>query len=70
MRYYRLSADAGFAPGQLGLGYLYVGQSNYAQAKLWFERAASYDYADAQFAIGNLYFNGNGVTKSRAEAMK
>lgn len=70
MHYYRLSADAGFAPGQLAVGYLYAGESNYVLAKSWFEKAVSQDYADAQWALGNLYFNGNGVTKSRAEAMK
>ena len=70
MRYFRLTADVGFAAGQTEVGDIYEAQGDYAQAKEWYLKAASQNYGDAQWSIGSFYLSGKGVTKSRAEAIK
>ena len=54
----------------LGLSYdkgLGVPQ-NYAQAALWYRKAAEQGYAMAQYNLGFLYHNGQGVPRDYAEA--
>jgi uncharacterized protein len=70
MRYYRRTADAGFAAGQMAVGSLYADQGDYTRAKEWYLKASSQNYGDAQWLIGWLYLHGQGVTKSRTEAIK
>lgn len=34
---------------------------DYAQARMWFEKAAAQNHADGQYYLGLLYDNGHGV---------
>ncbi|WP_392565034.1 tetratricopeptide repeat protein [Orbus wheelerorum] len=43
---------------------------NYTQAVKYYKLAAKQDDADAQFALGLLYKNGNGVKKNYNKAKK
>ena len=65
-------AAAGDATAQFELGALYyLGQGvpqDYAQAAVWWERAATQDHVDAQFNLGALYGDGTVVPKDTAKA--
>ncbi|ACE06545.1 hypothetical protein Aasi_1218 [Candidatus Amoebophilus asiaticus 5a2] len=43
---------------------------NYAKAKRWYEKAAEQGYAEAQYKLGAMYDNGEGVTIDFIEAKK
>jgi len=43
---------------------------NYDQAVVWFRRAAECGYEKAQYNLGTMYANGQGVRQDDAEAMK
>ena len=65
-------AAAGDATAQFELGALYyLGQGvpqDYAQAAVWWERAATQDHVDAQFNLGALYGEGQGVAQDYSQA--
>ena len=65
-------AQAGDAQAQTSLGALYFnGQGvpqDYAQATVWWRKAAEQGYALAQYNLGILYFNGQGVPLDYAQA--
>lgn len=68
-------ADSGDARSQHLLGYLYFTglgglQKNQATAAKWFEKAAKHNYAVSQFAIGQCYLRGTGVTADKKKAVK
>ena len=42
---------------------------NYAQAALWYKRAAAQGHADAENNLGLLYMNGQGVPQNRSLAI-
>ena len=46
------------------------GKENYEQAAAKFRLAAAQGRADAQFAIGSMYSNGQGVAQDYAEALR
>jgi TPR repeat protein len=66
-------AEAGDRDAQNNLGLCfqhgYGTQQDYAQAMVWFRRAADGGLAMAQFNVGGLYFEGNGVEKDLAAAI-
>ncbi|MDL1959246.1 MAG: hypothetical protein LWX01_06035 [Deltaproteobacteria bacterium] len=43
-------------------------QQDYAEAVKWFRKAAEQGYADAQFFLGLMYAQGEGVLQSGAAA--
>jgi TPR repeat protein len=43
---------------------------DYAQAMIWYRKAADQGNAEARFNIGELYLNAQGVTQDYAEAMR
>ena len=43
---------------------------NYAEAFLWFNKAANRDDADAAFNVGSLYYVGRGVAQDEAKALE
>jgi TPR repeat protein len=45
-------------------------QQSYAEAVHWFRRAADQGFAVAQYNLGILYANGDGVLKDDTEAVK
>lgn len=74
-RLYRRDAELGLTAAQLNLAILYLeGQGvpqDYAQAALWFRRAAEQGNSkEAQYNLGLLYKEGKGVPKDEAEAEK
>ncbi|MDO4440771.1 MAG: sel1 repeat family protein, partial [Moraxella sp.] len=48
----------------------YFEQQNYPQAFAIFKRLAEQGNADAQFNLGNMYDNGNGVKQDYAQAVR
>lgn len=67
-----VDARAGDPVAQYKLGYdYYLGHGisqDYAQAAIWWRKAAEQGYADAQNNLGVLYNSGKGVPQSYAEA--
>ena len=51
-------------------GYAAYKAGDYAEAAKWFHKAAEQGDAEAQYALGVMYGNGNGVTQDSAEAVK
>ena len=52
------------------LGALYDNKKDYAEALKWFRKAAERNSPDAQYNLGNMFGQGNGVTKDEIEAAK
>ena len=71
-RFYRLAAEAGYAPAQYDLAYLYekgLGvERDPKQAAIWFRKAAEQGDPEAQNNLGTLYAKGQGVPRDDAEA--
>lgn len=61
-------ANAGDAKWEFIAGADYFAQGNYGQAATLFRRAADQGDADAQLGLGMLYYHGEGVPQSYAEA--
>ena len=65
-------ATSGDAAAQCGLGMMYKkGQGvpqDYAQAALWWRKAAEQGYAQAQYNLAASYYNGEGVPQDYAQA--
>jgi hypothetical protein len=65
-------ANVGNAAAQYNLGYdYYLGQGiqqDYAQAAVWWRKAAEQGNVESQGNLGVLYFNGQGVPQSYVEA--
>ena len=72
----RRSAKQGFVPAQSALGILYYNglgnfiKPNVQEARCWFDKAAKQDDGVAQYYLGEIYFEGNGVRKNRKEGFK
>ncbi len=77
-RWVRAAAENGDAVAQVDLAGFYEfgsDESNlcavakdYAQAAFWYRKAANQGKPGAQFALGNLYLNGQGVSQDRGQA--
>lgn len=67
------SAEQGYAPAQLFLGYFYVSgeivEKNEGKAVYWYTRAAMQGSAEAQFKLGVLYQSGNGIDVDVSKAV-
>lgn len=65
-------AVRGDATAQFHLGALYYQgkgvKQDYAQAFLWYRRAAQQGNADAQYSLGNMYLMGEGINQDDYEA--
>lgn len=61
--YFRRSADKGFVPAQVVLGYLYdtatTVPASYQDAASWYRKAADRGDSLAQWLLGRLYLNGS-----------
>ena len=67
----------GDAEAQYWLGAVFDDRSRWngdahdaCEAVKWFRRAANQGYAEAQYDLGLIYFNGRGVTRDNGEAAK
>jgi TPR repeat protein len=58
------------AETQYNLGRKYANNNDHAQAIKWYRRAAEQGYAEAKYALGVMYGNGQGVARNNAEAVK
>ena len=73
-KWFRRSADAGFAPAQTNLGLMYA-QGNgipqdFTEAAHWFLLAAKQNDPDAEKIMAYYYVTGTGVPRDYREAMK
>jgi TPR repeat protein len=57
-------AKLGDTASQYDLGVIRYVQGAYRKAARWFKRAADMGYADAEYDLGIMYFNGRGVDQS------
>ena len=64
-----LCAGAAYA-GDVEDGYAAYAKKNYAVAMAYFKKAAAQGSAAAQYNLGAMYDNGQGVVQDYAEAMK
>lgn len=58
------------AAADLGWTYLHQPAPNYAEALRWYQQAANGGDVAARFAVGDMYFHGQGVSKDYAEAAR
>lgn len=71
VKWFRLSADQGYAPAQYYLGECYYwGKEDYEEAAKWYRLAAEQDFTEAQYRLGYLYLNGKGVRIDYYEGVK
>lgn len=73
-RWYRKSAEQGYAPAQVMLGAMYaLGDAvevNFKDAMNWYLKAAKQNDAEAQRRLGYMYMNGEGVPTDYKKARK
>jgi TPR repeat protein len=66
----RADAVAGHPEAQFGLGFsLAAAQQNYAEAADWYFKAADQDHRLAQFNLGQMFAQGQGVARNDATAV-
>jgi uncharacterized protein len=72
VRWYRKSAEQGYAMAQYALGYTYFSGEgialDYSEAVRWYRKSSEQGYAKAQYALGYMYYYGYGVPRDRAGA--
>ncbi len=79
MKWFKLSADQGYAPAQYNIGRMYGdwcakgrgkwNERNYAEALKWYQKAAEQNYPPAFTAIGTAYKEGHALTQSYKESL-
>ena len=73
-KWYRMSAEQGFAEAQYNLGMMYYNgdgvETNKLEAAKWYRKAADQGNIRAQFQISKLYALGEGVERDVNEAAK
>lgn len=74
VKWYRKSAEQGFAPSQCKLGDMsLIGQGvpqDFAEAVKWYRKSADQGDANAMESLGLMYLNGHGVQQDYVEAGK
>ena len=72
MKWYRLSAEQGYAKAQYNIGQMYLRGDgvlqDYAEAVKWYRLSAEQGYAKAQYNIGQMYRRGEGVLQDNVRA--
>lgn len=70
--YFRRSADLGYSPAQVVLGYFYdTGfrlSQNSGEAADWYKKAAKQEDRLAEWLLGRLYYTGNGIPRDLSAA--
>ena len=69
-KWYRLSARQGDTRAIFSLGQIAYGLREFADALVWFRRAASKRHHPSLYYLGKLYWRGDGVKRDRKEAMR
>ena len=74
VKWYRQSAESGYAPAQCKLGACYYEgkgvKKDLIETVRWLRKSAMQGYAVAQFALAGCYSNGYGVKQDYSEAVK
>jgi len=74
VKWYRQSADLGYAPAQGDLGFCYENGLGIPEdnrlAVYWYLKAAAQEESDAQYNLAECYRYGNGVEQNLEEAIK
>jgi TPR repeat protein len=74
IEYFRRSADLGYGPAQVALGYFYetgtITAGSQSQAVDWYRKAANQGDVLAQWMLGRSYFNGGGIQQDLSAAQK
>ena len=74
VKWYRKSAEQGYAVGQYNLGAMYDNgygvTQDYNEAVKWYRKSAEQGNGEAQYNLGNMYENGDGITQNYNEAVK
>lgn len=72
--YFRHSAELGYVPAQVALGYLYdtgtLTAGSQSQAVEWYRKAADQDDVLAEWLLGRAYYNGGGIQRDLNAAQK
>ena len=63
------NTDAQWQLGQIYLGYFCNDEQNAKEAAKWYRKAAEQGRAEAQYGLGELYANGNGVQQDNSQAL-
>jgi len=63
-------AKLGDAEAEANLGVMLTTRSKYAEAALWYRRAADFGIATAAYNLGTLYYNGQGFPQDYAKAQQ
>lgn len=71
-KYIRQSADAGYAPAQMAMGWHmeYGLYQDLREAFDWYTKAAKQGNSTAQWALGRMYLRGSGVLRDRVQAIE
>eukprot|EP00729_Bicosta_minor_P010055 gene10055-biopygen17001 len=73
-KWFRKSAEAGFALAQYSIGYSYHNgkgvEQDHVEAAKWYRKSAEAGDAPAQYNLGNMYYDGDGVEQDHVEAVK
>ncbi|MBZ5647433.1 MAG: sel1 repeat family protein [Acidobacteriia bacterium] len=73
VNYFRRAAEAGYAPAQTVMGYLYetgtMVSSEPQMAAQWYAKSAAQNDRLAQWVLGRMYLSGNGPMRDRNQAM-
>ncbi|MER9338258.1 sel1 repeat family protein [Mesorhizobium sp. M0293] len=74
VKWYRLSADQGFAPAQNDLGTMYASgrgvPKDASDAAKWFQLAADRGFVPAQYNLAVMYETGHGMPQDDVQALK
>lgn len=74
LKWYRQSANQGYAPAQAGVGIMYHNglsvSRSYESAAEWYRKAIEQNFAPAQTNLGRLYLKGLGVEKNSTKAVE
>jgi hypothetical protein len=74
VRWYRKSAEQGYAMAQIDVGFMYQEgkgvPQDYAEAVRWYRKAADQGDAKAQYDLGFMYYQGKGVLQDYTEARR
>jgi TPR repeat protein len=72
MNDFRFSAEGGYAPGQIMMGYIYetgiVVAKDPAVAMEWYKKSAEQDNQLGEWLLGRLYYTGSGAPRNLNEA--
>lgn len=70
LNHYHAAAEAGLAPAQAKLGYIYDQSNDDEKAVHWYREAAMQQNPDGEFGLGEMYAKGEGVEQDFEAAVE